>query len=73
MLCDLAKFGETLRMDEQNETVDEVAFGCRGKGFAGESEWFELLWRQKAADALLEFRGQRIHVSLVWRSRKRGR
>jgi hypothetical protein len=55
MVNDVVKYGDAVRVIEQNEAVDKVAFGCRGEDGGGDSEWLEFSWCEKAADTLLEF------------------
>lgn len=55
MVNDLAKRGDAVWEVEQDVSIDEVAFSCRGKVLGGESEWLEFFWCEEAADPLLEF------------------
>lgn len=55
MVNDVVKYGDAVRVVEQNEAIDKVAFGSRDEDGGRESEWLEFFWCEKAADALLEF------------------
>jgi hypothetical protein len=55
MVNDVVKYGDAVRVVEQNEAIDKVAFGSRDEDGGRESEWLEFFWCEKAADTLLEF------------------